>query len=580
MEVLGSAVLSICDEMNVVLTGSARSPLLRESGDFACTLHSADGQLIAQTNTIPPLASLARDSVRSLGKFVDIEGQVRDGDIYFTNHLDVGGSHLSDVKAMAPLFYGGQIVAWVANCAHWPDIGGAFASGYVAATEIYQEGILIPPVRFFRGNQLQREVVDLVLNNVRAPDERLGDIRAQEAAIRRGKARLTEMIEKYGLSMMQAFFEVYLDYTEVVIRREIEQIPNGIYEFEDFMDSDGITDDPVRLHVKVTVDDDRMSFDFSESDAQVRGPINATPWTVWAGVNFAVQGITGASVPINEGVYRPLEVFIPKGCWLNARHPAPRQHSTHETGHRVVDCVLGALAKAVPDRVPAALHGTSSIMIMTGDDGRVAPPEHFMFFECVAGGFGGRPTMDGIDGIRTGMGNAINVSAEFAEAEFSLVTERYEFATDSGGPGKYRGGCGLQRIMKVDGDPNSDVLCISAGERSVGRPYGLHGGKPGEPGHWAAIDIAGNESPLKGKDNRWLKRGERFSSTAPGGGGWGDPFDRAPETVLEDVVEEKVSLASAISDYGVAIRPDTLDIDWEETRQLRSTVIAETVAGN
>ena len=580
MEVLGSAVLSICDEMNVVLSGSARSPLLRESGDFSCTLHSADGQLIAQTNTIPPLASLARDSVRSLGEFVDIEAQVRDGDIYFTNHLDVGGSHLSDVKAIAPLFYEGKIVAWVANCAHWPDIGGAFASGYVAATEIYQEGILIPPVRFFREDQLQKEIVDLVLNNVRAPDERLGDIRAQEAAIRRGKARLTEMIEKYGLSMMQAFFDAYLNYTEVVIRREIERIPNGIYEFEDFMDNDGITDKPVRLHVKVTVDDDRMSFDFSESDSQVQGPINATPWTVWAGVNFAVQGITGASVPINEGVYRPLEVFIPKGCWLNARHPAPRQHSTHETGHRVVDCVLGALAKALPDRVPAALHGTSSIMIMTGDDGRVDPPEHFMFFECVAGGFGGRPNMDGIDGVRTGMGNATNVSVEFAEAEFSLVTEKYEFATDSGGPGKYRGGCGMQRIMRVDGDPDSDVLCISAGERSIGRPYGLRGGKPGEPGQWSAIDISGGESPLKGKDNRRLKPGERFSSTAPGGGGWGPPFDRAPEAVLEDVIEEKVSLASAMSDYGVAIRPDTLEIDSEETGRLRAMDAADADASS
>ncbi len=567
MEVLGNAVLSICEEMSIVLSGTARSPLLRESGDFSCTLHSGNGQLVAQTNTLPALASLARSAVLSLGEFVDIPNEAEPGDIYYTNHLEIGGSHLSDVKAIAPLFYKDEIVAWVANCAHWPDVGGAFAGGYVCATDIFQEGFLIPPVRFFRQNRLNRETVDFVLNNVRAPDERLGDILAQAAAVRRGKTRLVELIETYGLETLQTFFKAYLDYTEKRVRHEIRGIKNGVYTFQDSMDNDGIGELPVGIKVKVTVHDDSISFDFTGSDPQVQGPINATPSVVWAGVNFAVRGVTDALIPINEGVYRPLEVIVPEGCWLNAKHPAPRQHSTHETGHRVIDCTLGALARAVPDRVPAAMHGTSSILIMCGDDTRLDPPEFFMFFDCVAGGFGGRPDKDGIDGIRTGIGNATNIPVELAEVEFSLVTEKYELITDSGGPGKYRGGCGLQRIMRVDGGPDARVLCISSSERTVGRPYGLQGGKPGAPGRWGVNLATPKEAPLKGKDHRWLGTGETCSAGAPGGGGWGDPFERAPDAVLEDVLEEKISLASAARDYGVAIRSDS--IDREETARLR-----------
>ena len=569
MEVLGNAVLSICEEMGIVLAGTARSPLLRESGDFSTTLHSGNGQLVAQSNTLPALASLARSAVLSLREFIDLSDGVEEGDIFFTNHLSIGGSHLSDVKAMAPLFYKDQIVAWVANCAHWPDVGGAFSGGYVCATDIFQEGLLIPPVRFFRRDRLNRETVDFVLNNVRAPDERLGDIRAQAAAIRRGKIRLTELIEKYGLETMQSFFGAYLDYTERRVRHEIRNVPNGVYKFKDYMDNDGISDTPVGIKVEVTVQDDRMSFDFTGSDPQVQGPINATPSVVWAGVNFAVRGVTDALIPINEGVYRPLEVIVPEGCWLNAKPPAPRQHCTHETGHRVIDCVLGALSQAVPDRVPAAMHGTSSIMIMTGEDARVDPPEFFMFFENVAGGFGGRPDKDGIDGIRTGVGNATNVPAELAEVEFSLVTEKYEFVTDSGGPGKYRGGCGLQRIMRIESAPDARLLCVSSAERTVGSPYGLQGGKPGAPGRWASNIGRQDEVKLKGKNNLQLGTGETYSACAPGGGGWGDPFERAPEAVLEDVIEEKVSPEAAARDYGVVIRSDRSGIDWEETARLR-----------
>ena len=570
MEVLGNAVLSICEEMSIVLTGTARSTLLRESGDFSTTLHNGSGQLVAQSNTLPALASLARSAVLSLVEYVDLTTEVEPGDIYYTNHLEIGGSHLSDVKAMAPLFHEGKIVAWVANCAHWPDVGGAFAGGYVCATDIFQEGIVIPPVRFFRRDSLNRETVDIVLNNVRAPAERLGDIRAQAAAIRRGKIRLTELIAKYGAEMIQAFFDAYLDYTESRVRHEIRGVPNGVYEFEDYMDNDGIGDTPVHIRVKGTVYDERMVFDFTGSDPQVKGPINATPSVVWAGVNFAVRGVTDPLIPINEGVYRPLEVIAPLGCWLNARHPAPRQHCTHESGNRVVDCVLGALAQAVPDRVPAAMHGTSSIMIMTGQDTRIEPPEFFMFFENLAGGFGGRPDKDGIDGIRTGVGNATNVPIELAEAEFSLVTEKYEFVTDSGGPGTYRGGCGLQRIMRIDSDADSEILCVSSADRTVGCPYGLHGGKPGAPGRWAANAGTEKEMRLKGKDHLLLGAGDTYSACAPGGGGWGAPFQRAPEAVLEDVLEEKVSLEAAARDYGVAIRPGHLDIDWEKTARLRA----------
>ncbi len=568
LEVIGSALLSICDEMSIVLSSTARSPVLRESGDYACTLHDRRGQLVAQTNTIPSLASLGRHAVLNFGRFVDIEAEVEPGDIYFTNTMEIGGSHVSDVKAIMPVFYRGEIIAWMCNTAHSPEIGGAFPTGYVCATEIFQEGLTIPPVRLFRRGELNRETLAFITHNVRSPEERLGDIRAQAAAVRRGEQRLLELVERHGLSTLERYFAAYIDYTEERVRAEIRSIPDGVYTFEDAMDNDGITETPVGIKVKITVAGDTMVFDFTGSAPQVAGPINATPWIVWSGVNFAVRGVTDATVPINEGCYRPLEVIVPEGTWLNARHPAPRQHSSHETGHRVVDVVLGALAQALPDRVPAAMHGTSSIMIVTGADRRTG--ELYVLYEALAGGFGARPSKDGIDGMRTAVGNQSSIPAEIMEVEYPVVTEHYELVPDSGGAGRYRGGLALRRAVRIVGDASTTALCVSSCERTVTLPYGLAGGAPGKPGRREIVDSSGRRNPLKGKDQRQQGGGDLFVATAPGGGGWGDPLTREPAAVLEDVLEGKVSVDAARRDYGVVLSDDQSSVDLVRTAQARN----------
>jgi N-methylhydantoinase B len=568
MEVLGSAVLSICDEMAIVLSSTARSALLSESGDFACTMHDGDGLLVAQTNTLPALASLARDAVPALLSRIDADVDLEPGDVYFTNHIAIGGSHISDVKAMAPIYIDGQVFAWLANCCHWPDVGGAFASGYVASREIFQEGLIIPPIRFYRRGELDPAAVSFVMENVRAPTERLGDVRAQVAAIRRGERRLLELVDKYGADVVRAFFVRYLDYTERRVRAEIEDLPDGTYRFVDWMDNNGIDTEPVRLEVAVTVSGDEIACDFSGSDPQVAGPINGSPSVVLAGANFAVRGVTDPAIPINEGCYRPLTIHAPEGTWLNADRTAARQHSTHETGNRVMDTVLGALSQAVPDRVPAAMHGTSSVMIMSGRDPDFRT-ENYVLMECLAGGFGARPRLDGIDGIRTGMGNQINLPTEVAEIEYPVVTERYELVTDSGGAGKYRGGLALERVFRIRDIGEERSLCISVCERTEIPPYGLNAGSPGEKGRWAINVGTDREQKLRGKDHRFLGTGETFHAQAPGGGGWGDPFERSPSAVADDVVNGKVSLAAAGESYGVVIDPATMTVDEEGTSARR-----------
>jgi N-methylhydantoinase B len=570
-EVIGNALLSVCDEMSIVLSSTARSPVLRESGDYACTMHDRAGQLIAQTNTIPSLASIGRHAVLSLGKHVDITTEAGPGDVYFTNLMEIGGSHVSDVKAIMPVFHLGEIIAWVCNTAHWPEIGGAFPTGYVCGTEIYQEGLLIPPVRLVRSGRFDRETLAFVTSNVRAPEERVGDIRAQEAAVRRGGQRIIEMVERYGLEKFERYCAAYVDYTETRVRAAIREIPSGVYAFEDAMDNDGIGEERVGIKVAVTVDCDRMHFDFTGSSPQVRGPINSTEWTVWAGVNFAVRGVTDPTIPINEGCYRPLEVIVPAGTWLNAHHPAPRQHSSHETGHRVVDVCLGALAQAVPERVPAAMHGTSSIMIVTGQDERMNGREMYVLYEALAGGFGARPTKDGIDGIRTAVGNQNSIPAEVMEVEYPLVTEHYELVTDSGGCGRFRGGLALRREVRVAQPPTAEALFVSSCERTVTEPYGLAGGLPGKRGQREVVEASGRHIRLKGKDHRWQRGGDCFVATAPGGGGWGDPLAREPAAVLDDVLDGKVSLEAAEDDYGVVLDETGKAVDEAATQALRHT---------
>ncbi|MHB9090662.1 MAG: hydantoinase B/oxoprolinase family protein, partial [Chloroflexota bacterium] len=299
-------------------------------------------------------------------------------------------------------------------------------------------------------------------------------------------------------------------------------------------------------------------------------PINSTTSVVMAGVSLAVIGLTDPHMAINEGCFRPLKIVVPEGTWLNARHPAPRQHCTHETGHKIVDVVLGALAKALPDRVPAAMMGTSAIMIINGYDGRSPAREFYVMLECIAGGFGARPNKDGIDGIRTAVGGQKNIPVEVAEVEYPLVTDWYELVTDSGGPGRYRGGGSLRRVMRLANPDDTKAMGICVCERTESQPYGLVGGKPGMAGRWRLTRKDGSEEKLRGKDNRWLEPGDAFEGVAPGGGGWGNPFEREVDAVLRDVVDERVSPAAAMRDYGVAIDPVTGVVDWERTHALRA----------
>ena len=458
----------------------------------------------------------------------------------------VGPGHLSDVVLLTPVHDGTKAVAVLVNMAHHVDMGG-FAPGSMpfGVSEIYQEGLQIPPVKLIRKGKVNQEILRLILQNIRTQKETRGDLMAQVAANNVGSKRFAEIIERYGRAKTLSGMKALLDYAERSMRAGIRKIPNGRYTFEDYLEGDGISDDLIKIRVTVEVRDQSVKVDFAGTDKQVKGPMNSRISSAQACVYFALKCIIDPDLPTNHGSYRPVEVVAEEGSLVQARYPAAVCNANILTSQRVVDVVLGAMLEAVPDRVVAACSGEMNIVNLGGIDPRT--DGYFSYVETYGGGQGASQTQDGMDGVHTHMTNTRNTPVEVLESSYPFQIERYSLVPDSDGAGQYRGGLGMTRQIVLLADEAK--LSLSADRRSIG-PWGVFGGSQAGTSDCVVVSENGARKRLPSKVTTTVKRGDRIIVTTPGGGGWGNPRKRSKEAIETDIREGFISRARAKMVYG------------------------------
>jgi N-methylhydantoinase B len=520
LEIFKNIYHSVAEEMGAALRRTAFSPNIKERRDYSCAVFDADGKVIAMGDHMPVhLGSMPR-SVRAAMDSVEFVP----GDVVMLNDPFRGGTHLPDITVMAP-FYSSRRARrpdfYVASRAHHADIGGAYPGSMGLCREIYQEGLRIPPVHIMRAGKMQRDVLALLLNNVRTPEEREGDLGAQIAACHTGAERLWEICRRYGLKRAQRAASELLQYSEEIMRAFLALVPRGKHCAEDFLDNDGISNTPIKIKVSVTFHGGRghgrhlVTVDFTGSDPQVQGSVNAVEAITYSACFYVFRCLLAEDVPATAGLMRPIAVIAPAGTVVNAHPPAAVAGGNVETSQRIVDVLLRALAPAMPERIPAAASGTMNNLTIGGIDPRTNEP--FAYYETIAGGMGARPTKVGVSGVHTHMTNSLNTPAEALEYAYPLRVRRYSLRPGSGGRGRHRGGDGIAREVEVLAD--AEVTLLS--ERRTLGPYGLAGGQDGDRGKASLIRHDGSAEQLPGKFNVRLRKGERIRIETPGGGGWG-----------------------------------------------------------
>jgi N-methylhydantoinase B len=550
-EVVKNALYSAAEEMKIVLAKTAYSPLLKVAGDYSCGIFDINGNMVAQGPDLPIHLGSMPDAVRAVVRaFPDVVP----GDVFIHNDPYDGGSHLPDVNVVAPAFHDGRLLGFGCVRAHWPDIGSATPGSYGAVTEIYGEGLRLPPIRLYRDGKPDPSVEAIIFANVRTPAERLGDLRAQVAANYRAAQRLSELAAKYGVDTLLGIMQEVLDYSETMMRAALRALPDGEAEFTDIFDGDGVLgpnqteDETFQVHLKIIKRGDTIVADFSGSDSAVAGPMNA-PLTVTAsGVFCALKMIADPKslIPPNSGCWRPVTVTAPPGCVVNAQHPSPVVYANHEISHRVADMVMAALFAISPRTVMAGSQGTSAVMTFGGVDYRTG--DRFVSYESVKGGFGARPVKDGINAVASTVSNMSNTPIEILEMSFPLRVEEYALMPDSGGAGTYRGGLGVRRVWRVlENQAHAAVCC----ERTVTPPFGLDGGLAGAPATLALIAPHANARTLTSKGGFLAPAGSLVVMEAPGSGGYGPPSGRDRAALCEDVADGYVTRAEARRSYGV-----------------------------
>src|ERR1700752_1148790 len=506
LEIYRALFTSVAEEMGVALRRTAFSPNIKERRDYSCAVFDAQGRVIAQGDHMPVhLGSMPMAVAAALAE-IDLVA----GDVVALNDPFAGGTHLPDVTLLMPVANKKRTLFYLANRAHHADIGGATPGSMGLATDIYGEGIRIPPIRLVRAGTLDADTMRLLLANGRGNVERRGDFSAQIGSLKTGATRLLEIVERRGESEATEYASQLIDYSARLMRHTIASIPDGSYEAEDALDDDGVDDREVRIRVRITIKGERATVDFTGSAPQVTGAINAVEAITVSAASYVFRCLIAGEVPASAGLMEPIEVIAPSGTVVNANPPASVAGGNVETSQRVVDVLFKAMAEALPDRIPAASQGTMNNLTIGGIDSRNG--REFSYYETVAGGMGARPAADGMSGVHTHMTNSLNTPAEALEYAYPLRVREYRLRKGSGGKGKRRGGDGVVREIETLVPSRMSLLC----DRRKRGPYGLFGGEDGQVG---VNSISKRKVPAKGSYD--LKAGDRIRIETPGGGGWG-----------------------------------------------------------
>jgi N-methylhydantoinase B len=568
LEVVRNKIDSIADEMEITLLKSSHSAVVKEALDASAALFDARGQQIAQAAAAPIHLGMIIPAVQ---RFVELfpPATMREGDVYVLNDPFDGGTHLPDLVMSMPVFWEGEVVAIATAITHHQEFGGRSpGSTPVDATEIFQEGLRVPPMKLYDAGVANGTLLAMIERNVRIPDVVLGDIHGQLAACHVARVRLLELVGRLGPQTFTACLDELLNRAEQLTREAIARIPDGSYHFVDHLDNDGVEiERQVRIEVTVSVSGSEFSVDFEGTDAQVRGPINCVPASTLSAVYYVLKVIIDPDIPNNAGCYRPVRVVLPPGTVVNARPPAA-VNARAVVVRRTVDCMLGALHQALPARLPAASSGHPLVMSMGGTDPATGLP--YVTAEIGTGGMGARPDRDGIETIQTDTSNAQNIPAEALELEFPIRVESCRLRADSGGPGRFRGGLGFEKRFEVT---RGEARISHRGERHLTAPWGVLGGRPGARARSLLRRAAGPEVQIPSKLEFTMQPGDQLDVWTSGGGGYGDPLERSAELVAADVLDRKVTVDAARERYGVVMVGR--EVDLPATSRLRARLAAE-----
>jgi N-methylhydantoinase B len=570
LAVIQAGLTQVCNEMDIAFTRSAFSPVIAEADDRSSGIYDKDtGALISQGEFgLPIFVGTMQYSTAELTRLIG-EGKVgppEPGDIYIVNDPYLGGTHLMDVRFALPVYHHGKIFCWLQNTGHWPDIGGAVPGGFSAhATEVEQEGLRLPPVKLFKRGEMDREIFSIICSNIRIADQRIGDIKAQAAALKVGERRLTEIIERYGADTVTAAIAEIRVRASQLMRSHIDGIPDGVYTSEAFIDSDGVVNKPLTIALKVTKRDGNLYFDFSGSSPPCRGPMNSVVATTYSAVYLAVRHIF-PDTPLNAGAFEPLVIARPLGTFLDARYPRPVSGCAAEVSQRVAEAVFLALVKAIPDKVTAAPAGSSGNFALGGVDPRRGTG--YVMYQLSGGGYGGNVLHDGLTNGCSTIGISKTAPVEVMEQYYPVLFHRFALREGSGGAGRHRGGFGVHYEVELRRGEASASFVMDHGRFG---PPGVEGGMDGASNvvrihHDGAVRIP--EHLSKDQDIQ-LRAGDRIEVMTPGGGGYGDPFEREPELVRRDVIRGYYVREKALDLFGVAIDAAG-EIDHAETLRRRT----------
>lgn len=554
LEILKHAFLSAAEEQSAVLRRTAYSRNVRERTDFSTAICDSRGRLVAQALRAPMhLGGIAPCVQTILAEYGD---DVSDGDVFLSNDPYSGGQHTPDVQVTYPIFHADRMIGFGCALAHHEDVGGRVpGSMSTQSKEVFEEGLRLHHVRLYHKGKLEDGVSRIITANVRYPEITMGDLRAEIASVKTGASRILELVDKYGEDAVVQATSDLMDISERRVRESFAVIPPGEYSYEDHLDSDGLTDGPCTVRVTVRVTESNLTVDLAGTSPQGKGAVNCSLTATHAAVYFSTRALCDPDIMQNDGAMRPVSVIAPEGTMVNPRFPAACS-ARSTIAHRIADCIFGAMAEAIPERVDTAAYGTSPCYGVFGEQ---ASGRRWLYFDCNHGSSGARRRYDGNDGCTSKTSNPQNLPIEATEARLPIRFIRYGFVQDTGGPGRRRGGMALERAWQVVAPGGAQVEM--RGDRQRFPPPGLLGGWPGRPSRTSIIHPDGLREEQSSSCTCQLEQGDVFSIAVAGAGGFGNPLEREPELVLVDVLGDKVSVEGALADYGVVIRGGQIDLE-------------------